>query len=322
MKKIDIVWKPLDISVTATLLESKNPELCKILWKNLPMHGIQDHALISGEYMYGYIPLPELCSLCHFKAITKEPRSQQQIGRINVSVLQHFSIKYGVVSEYLKASPIAQIDECDLNTLSLVGKSVWESTFKNKELNTFYIRRSPHGAMKNDVRKDFKFISSEIAELSAMINAESQRIWLKAPPEIEKLITGRTKIQIGSFGYYFNSIVFVDGIIRSLGFMTLADILRMIDNEKISLSNLREIIKNAISPVVFEFLQYCGFDKLFSFYREFYCIVPKIKRREDMRGLLLSFINYVNRLSGWILHYFPWYLGKNMRRGEGIDEKY
>ena len=109
MKKFIISWPSLNINLKAELLDSLNPILANEFWVSLPLKGIQDHALISGEYLYGYIDLPILCSSCHNNVETKEPRTNQNIGRINVSILQHFSIKYGAVTEYLDASPIGQI---------------------------------------------------------------------------------------------------------------------------------------------------------------------------------------------------------------------
>jgi hypothetical protein len=238
------------------------------------------------------------------------------VGRINLSVLQHFSIKYGEVEEYLKASPVAQVETADLDKLCVVGKAAWESTFVNKRLIVFSVTRWPSVPRFVATNLDHKqFMSAEVAELVSDINSECGKIWLNPPEEVVNLLAGRTNRQLGSFGFYFHSVVFADGLLRALGCMTLGDILRMVDDSAVSIASIQETVQNALSPVVWEFLEYCGFEKLFSFFECFRRVASIVSTREDLRDIVLALINYVNRFSGWMLHYFPWKLGSNLSRG-------
>lgn len=311
MKRIRIKWENLNLSVKALLLEEKNPTLCAEFWSRLPFKGIQDHALISGEYLYGYISMPELCSLCHYDVQTTEARSDQKIGRINVSELQHFSIKYGRVNEYLKASPIAQVEEGDLGTIGVVGRHAWESTFNSKKLIVFSVTRYDDN---DEQRSEIVYGTREVQGLVERINHECQEWWLVPPKEITDLVEGKTELLIGSFGFYFNSIVFVDGLMRSLGMLTLANLLRMVDNGNVNVSTIQEIINRVLPTTVVDFLEYCGFCKLSEYYALFRKAAGTTNSRQDIRSLVLALLNYVNRLSGWLLHYFPWALGKDFKR--------
>jgi len=314
MKRLLISWRQLGISVEAVMIEDMNPILCNRLWEKLPMKGIQDHALISGEYLYGYIPMPELPSICHYNAKKKEPRDKQEVGRINLSTLQHFSIKYGSVNEYLEATPVAQIIESDIEKIKEVGRRTWESTFRNKQLIEFTISKLPEGKLIRNKKEHNKINNINARKLINEIDIECRRIWLKPPREIYYLFNGKSKCPTGSFGYYLNTIVFADGLMRSLGIMTFSDVLRMLDNKTLRCSYIKKIIQDSISNVVIDFLEYCGFKKLKKYYQKYCRIVPFIEDKSDLRAMILSMINYVNRLSGWILHYFPWALGEKMRR--------
>ncbi len=51
-RQIEIHYPDLNITLTANLLEEKNPELCDLMWKNLPIETIQSHTMSTGEAMY------------------------------------------------------------------------------------------------------------------------------------------------------------------------------------------------------------------------------------------------------------------------------
>ena len=201
----------------------------------------------------------------------------------------------------------------DLELLKLVGNKAWESTYKTKELIPFVVKKD----LNDEQIKDNKevIISKEVKVFLDKINYEINTIWLKQPHEINDLFMGTTENIIGSFGYYFNSVIFVDGLIRSLGISTLGDLLRMIDNSELSLNFIKKYCTTSLSPIIFEFLEFCGFKKLYGFFMDLKQLMEQDLTREEYKMILLRLTSYVNRLSGWMLHQFNWDLGKNLIRG-------
>lgn len=137
-KYMEIEWFELGKKVTAELLEEKNPELCKVLWDGLPLKGVQEHCLVTGEMIYIWVPLVTTARTPY-----TEKYSETRDGRIFYSEMtgQKFCIVYGPCTEALEAAVVAQVIEEDLETLRKVGKAVAYNYFWKKGMITGEFRR-------------------------------------------------------------------------------------------------------------------------------------------------------------------------------------
>lgn len=105
-RQIEIEWVGINRKVTAELVESKNPNLCNLLWDILPYNSIRSHALVSGDHLYHVVPTWQLV---WEQAMFKEDRTLCPDGTVFLSQLQHLAVKYGVLSEYIPAAAVGQV---------------------------------------------------------------------------------------------------------------------------------------------------------------------------------------------------------------------
>lgn len=134
-KGMIIEWPELDARVKANFLNELNPELCAVVQENLPLETIQSHGVIAGGLLMA--PTRIVCTLT---PRCLENLGEQPIGRINFSLFYlALSFKYGPIAEPLEISPVAQVQEEDIEALREVGKQVWQHTC-NLSLNKGYIR--------------------------------------------------------------------------------------------------------------------------------------------------------------------------------------
>lgn len=312
-KEMEIEWIPLEIKVSATLLEDKNPKLCDLLWKNLPYNSIQCHALISGQHIYHYNPIVESFFV---EPEVKESRAKSLDGTVFLSYLQHLSIKYGDVTEDLPAAPVARVPLKDISKLKEAGRKCWESTYKTKEPIEVRVTKKGTAPTKKDflLKKKFKETNNgELNKLLYEILEETQKIWTKPPQEIVDLHSGKIRSGAGSYNQYFSTMVFANGEIRHLGYNALGGLVKTSQNPKIKLKQLKEMTKNfTFTPA--EFLGYCGLNKIWNFVDRTLNIVDTIKTKKEYYNLVSTLATYVNRINGWSLHYFPWKHGEEYKQ--------
>lgn len=305
MKIIEICFSPINIKIRAELLENLNPVLCKILWDSLPYRSIQCHALVAGEQLYHYTPIIEAIP---YKAQTKEDKTEQLIGRINMSSLQLMSIKYGLITEYLESVPVAQVVEEDLNKLKKVGEIAWESVYKTKELIVVTVKKSDQEVAKEFTgvrRPKFQSTNRALIRFVNQVYDEIEKIWLKPPTELVAIHEGKIKSGAGSYSQYFSTLVFVNGEIRHLGYNALGGLLKVCVNPKVSLPVLKELI-SPFTRTCAGFLGYCGLESLDKFIEQGIELGQTVKTKTEFMYLIGALTLYTNRLHGWSLHLFPW----------------
>jgi hypothetical protein len=131
-KAVIVEWPDLDIRVSATLLEDRNPELCEVFWSHLPFESVQEHTVVSGNGMYCWAPIVTTEPARHTERSTETPVGRlQYIGATGNKI----GLVYGPITEPLEhAIPIGQVVEDDLEKLKVVGKAVWDSAFYTKRI--------------------------------------------------------------------------------------------------------------------------------------------------------------------------------------------
>lgn len=309
MRQIEVEWVELAQKVTVNLDEQKNPELVELLWNNLPYQSVQTHALVSGQHLYHIAPISELV---YTKARVKEDRTKSPEGTVFLSQLHHLAIKYGNLTEYLPAAAIGEVIPEDMQRLKDIGAHCWESTFRNKTpicvsvypkgQRSTYAKLPKHGGVSDP----------EAQRLLDEIYEETCRIWLQPPQEILNLHNGHIQSRAGSYDHYFNTLVFLNGETRPLGYCVLGGLIRTCRVTDISLSALIQTTQNLIRTPA-EFLGYCGLDKLWRFTQRALSVLGALQNKEEYYNLMATFCLYAERLNTWNLHYFPWQLGASLR---------
>ncbi|MGN5377565.1 hypothetical protein ACQ4WX_07150 [Streptomyces lasalocidi] len=141
------------------------------------------------------------------------------------------------------------------------------------------------------------------------LRALTARLLAREPAEIHALRTGALPHRPGSYGQYFTAWDLANGILRDYS-MNLYQALRMVAHQEIGVHSALAVLRSWV-PMYGEFLRYSGFEQLADHAR---LMVESGVR--DHRGLvtaLSAFVAYVNRLTAWSHHYFPWHVGEAYR---------
>lgn len=311
-KFIALEFDPPKITIKAKLLKELNPELCRILAQTLPYRSIQCHALVAGQQLYHYTPIIEAVT---YQARTKEDKTKQPVGRINMSSLELLSIKYGVITEYLTSVPVAQVIAEDIEKLKKMGKLIWESIYKTKKLIIVTVSLEGQTVPKKCTglrRPKIALENPEINELINRIYDECETIWLAPPQDLLNIHRGQIKSGAGSYNQYFSTMVFVNGEIRQLGYNAFGGLLKAFSNPAVPLRVAKELPK-PFTEVAAGFLGYCGLEKLNSFTQAALQLSKKARTKKELLELYKALCIYANRLHGWSLHYFPWKHGENYK---------
>ena len=151
MKKIQLIFPNIDTTLTATLLEKEEPELTKLLWKNIekPVKLFCRHPVSTGQ---------------EFSAATRPPRHPVKtgshlgrhkrmfceipVGSVNYSVHGGYgglSLYYGPCTEPITVSGavVAKIPETQYPELQKAGETVWNHYYRLHKPITMTARRHP-----------------------------------------------------------------------------------------------------------------------------------------------------------------------------------
>ncbi|NUS05812.1 MAG: hypothetical protein HOV97_25030 [Nonomuraea sp.] len=127
---IKLTWEPIGVEVVAELATDLNEQLCVDVVKSLPFTVLQDHAVVSGESMYAWVPLVSVAPTPVRERICDAP-----VGRLRFSQAtgNKLIVQYGPTSETLSSPVLGKVVDEHTDRLPEVGKAVWESTFRSKE---------------------------------------------------------------------------------------------------------------------------------------------------------------------------------------------
>jgi hypothetical protein len=302
MRVVEIEWYPLGIKVHAELFDGPNKNLSDLFWNNLPYNSLQNHALVSGHHLYHLVPSVELL---YTQAGRKEDRTKSPDGTLFLSQLQHLAIKYGPLSEYIPAAPVGIVIPEHLPLLREAGRKCWDATFRSKEIVEARVRRKGTTEKSFQLPKFERAADDEVAALVARIQAETEKVWVTAPPEIVEMHRGNIPSGAGSYAQYFSTLVFLNGETRPLGYCALNGLVRLSQSETLSLDALREMTPTFIRTSA-EFLGYCGLEILWGFTQETLRVLPRVQTKSEYYALIGALALYANVLNTWNLQYFPW----------------
>lgn len=138
----------------------------------------------------------------------------------------------------------------------------------------------------------------------------TRHLMASEPDEIRALRTGTLPLQPGSYGQYFTTWDLANGILRDYS-MNLYQLVRMAANEELSVASVLTVMQT-LDPIYSKYLGYSGFPAL-EHYAEQVSQLPPGTDRATLVTALSDLAEYVNRLTSWSHHYFPWSIGEHYR---------
>ncbi len=130
------------------------------------------------------------------------------------------------------------------------------------------------------------------------------------PPQIVLDIfqRGIVKSQAGTRGQYFSTLVFIQGVCRSLAYDCVNNFIYMIDEEILTKEQLVVMLPRYFRSNA-NFLGYCGFDEVWDFAKSIIALLDEVDSKEQLNELVSVYNVYLASLYTWVQHYFPWKLG-------------
>ena len=137
MRKIAVRFPDFDTDMVIEL-EERNKELCDEVWDALPFSYVQEHSLVSGQSMYGWVPVISVA-----KVPFRVRRDQSPIGFVgfNQSTGNKITMKYGPLTEPLYANCLGYIPEQYHEKLKEIGEAVWNNYFLEKKVYIVEMKR-------------------------------------------------------------------------------------------------------------------------------------------------------------------------------------
>ncbi|MGW4795437.1 cucumopine synthase-related protein [Nonomuraea sp. NPDC004297] len=144
----------------------------------------------------------------------------------------------------------------------------------------------------------------------------TDRLRTQEPPEIHALRTGTLAHQPGSYGQYFTTWDFANAILRDYS-MNVYQTLALAASGDLSVNGVLAVLRR-LDPIYSEYLGDSGFTTLTRSARELR--QSEYGERDALIAALTVLTRYVNRLTAWSHHYFPWDQGERYRYDEAPPE--
>ena len=134
-----IEWPELIIKVECEPLKF-NREYYEWFLDNLPLKGIQSHAVASGRLLFDMTLQLSIRPPFAYRDLKMEVLSEEDIGRVNTMFAASqaccIMVKYGIMTENFSRATIAQVVESDIEKLKEVGVATWNAVYKTKDIIT------------------------------------------------------------------------------------------------------------------------------------------------------------------------------------------
>ncbi|MFE6919480.1 hypothetical protein ACFVAV_00390 [Nocardia sp. NPDC057663] len=133
----------------------------------------------------------------------------------------------------------------------------------------------------------------------------TERLCTEEPMEIWQLRTGSLAHRAGSYGQYFTTWDFANAILRDYA-MNMYQWLRVAADETLPVEQVMTVLRT-VDPIYSTYLGYSGFETLAR-------SAERLLARDDhdrasLVAGLAELTGYLNRLTAWSHHHFPWHLG-------------
>lgn len=140
MRKIIAYFPDFDKKMVVEM-DERNKSLCNEVWDSLPFTVILEHAMVSGQSMYGWAPLISVAAIP-----IKILRTESPLGWVsfNQGTGNKISFKYGEISEDLYGNSLGFVGAQYLNDLAMVGREVWLNYFGEKNIYTVVLDKGEY----------------------------------------------------------------------------------------------------------------------------------------------------------------------------------
>ena len=318
-RNIRLRWPQLDVTVTATLLDTLNPTLTTALWQSMPLLSIQSHAIVAGRQIY----FPTRLILDDPDSAFHEPMDQQRPGRINFEPhFQYIALNYGPMTEPVPAWPVAQVIEEDLEKLPALGRAVWDGLMKARTDMLVVVEDGgvPPTRLETDALRPHRGATTLPDDLDwqavlAHIEEETTAIWAREPEDVQALRLGVQTSDAGVDGQYFAPWVMVSGLVRSLAIVELASLERLCRHPNFALPQLVSLLHEQLT-VQLGVISYFGLPQLGATLAATDRTVDQIENKDDFARLIQALLTYVNRYNLWLYQTFPWRLGVHFPKAD------
>ncbi len=305
-----LLWPQLEMAIHVVLMDDLNPGLTDKLWTASPFASIQSHAVGAGQQIY----FPTRLVLPNPDTAFTEPMNEQLPGRVNFEpFFQYLSINYGPVSEAVPAWPIGQVIEKDVPLLATLGACVWGNLIGRQPPLLVVVEHADD--TPQNLRLDHKTAAhgellptARWEDVLAYLNTETDAIWLSEPDDVRALRLGVNASDAGVYGQYFSPWVMVTGLVRSLGVVELASLVRLCNDPTFSTVQLSVLLREMFT-LSLGVIGYFGLPRLGATLQAVHRCIGDIGQQTDFAQFLVVLLTYVNRYNQWLHLTFPWYLG-------------
>lgn len=130
MRTMFIEWPDLGIKVAADMLDDKNPDMINEIWENLPLHAIQEHAMVTGKSMYSWVPMISLAKPQYQMMIKDTPPGVVSYSQKTGNKL---IVRYGECTEDLLTPVLGFVRKEQLSELEKVAEAIWKNYSADKK---------------------------------------------------------------------------------------------------------------------------------------------------------------------------------------------
>lgn len=130
----------------------------------------------------------------------------------------------------------------------------------------------------------------------------------KEHEELYKIRNDEVGNDAGSYGQFWTSLDFTNGMIRDFSMYTMYPILKLAYKPEFDLEQLKSIYLVFHIPYT-DYLGYSGLHELREFCRRFRDCFDEFQDKDEFIKIYRSFLLYTNKLAAWSFHYFPWEIG-------------
>ena len=170
--------------------------------------------------------------------------------------------------------------------------------------------------------KDWRLVKAEIEE-------EVSKIWFDEPIEVTMSKKGIFPSGAGTDGKYFGNMFFLVADTQAMGWWTVEPAMySALNDESFGLEHCKRMFKyltvhmaklmGAEEPPACPG-PWLNLPKFWNFCQEMVESFDSIGDKEELRSLIWSWENYVNRINRWFYVVFPWELGNTMLRLDPED---
>jgi hypothetical protein len=150
-----------------------------------------------------------------------------------------------------------------------------------------------------------KEVKMTVDEIVASLEAEREKIWLKAPEEVIAIGRGEIPRGTGSHGQYLSTLIFAEGEARTLADEMLWGFWRVAEAGEADLTTLRALTMEIIDYKA-SFFDFNGLPHAASVIKSYVEGVQVCQDLDEFKRLTAAALSYANRIHMWIDFVFPW----------------